>query len=283
MNQTHGIKLRAVPEGKYVEIEGGIRFHLHDVGTAEKGTVLFLHGSGPGASGYSNFKGNYPYLNERGYRTLVVDLFGYGYSDKPEDGSFDLGDLARQMRGLLDALDVAKASVVGNSMGGAIAIRFALDYPERVEKLVLMAPGGIEARDVYMQMEGIKTMIANLGKPASQESMRETFELQLFDASKITDEIIEERLQILKLQPKGLLARLKVNDQQDRLAEIEAPVLCLWGVNDKFCPASGAMKIAERCKNSRTVLVSQCGHWVMVEHPELFNDLCARFLDGTLG
>jgi len=168
MNQSHGIKLRAVPEGRYVEIQGGLRFHLHDVGEARKGTVLFLHGSGPGASGYSNFKGNYPYLNEHGYRTLVVDLFGYGYSDKPEDGVYDLGALAGHMRGVIDALGVEKVSLVGNSMGGAIAIRFALDYPERVEKLVLMAPGGIEAREVYMQMEGIKTMIANLGKPASE-------------------------------------------------------------------------------------------------------------------
>ena len=283
MNQTHGIKLRAVPEGAYAMLPEGIRFHYQDAGEATKGTVLFLHGSGPGASGYSNFKGNYPYLNERGYRTLVPDLFGYGYSDKPEDGSYGLGDLARQMRDLLDAIGVEKVSVVGNSMGGAIAIRFALDYPERLEKLVLMAPGGIEAREVYMQMEGIKTMIANLGKPASHESMRETFRLQLFDESKITDEIIEERLQILKLQPKGLLARLKVNDQQDRLSEIQAPILCFWGVNDKFCPASGAMKIAERCRHSRTVLVSECGHWVMVEHAALFNDLTLRFLDGELG
>jgi 4,5:9,10-diseco-3-hydroxy-5,9,17-trioxoandrosta-1(10),2-diene-4-oate hydrolase len=283
MSPTHEIKLRAVPEGKYVDVGGGIRFHLHDVGEAQKGTLLFLHGSGPGASGYSNFKGNYPYLNERGYRTLVPDLFGYGYSDKPEEGNFDLEDLAAQMRGLLDALDVGKVSLVGNSMGGAIAIRFALDYPERVEKLVLMAPGGIEAREVYMEMEGIKAMLASLGKPPSRESMLDTFKLQLFDESKITDEILEERLQILKLQPKGLLARLKVNDQQERLSEIAAPVLCLWGVNDKFCPATGAMKIAERCKNSRTMLISECGHWVMVEHPSLFNDLCARFLDGTLG
>mgnify|MGYP000907080973 CR=1 FL=1 len=73
-------------------------------------------------------------------------------------------------------------------------------------------------------------------------------------------------------------AQQLVDDQQDRLSEIEAPVLCLWGMNDKFCPASGAMKIAERCKNSRTVLVSECGHWVMIEAKEAFEATVRAFL-----
>src|SRR5690554_117423 len=275
--------LAVVPEGKYAEVGGGITIHFHDDGEAKNGSVLFLHGSGPGASGYSNFKGNYPFLNARGFRTIVPDLFGYGYSDKPEDGAYDMGDLAKQTLGLLDHLGIAKVSLVGNSMGGAIAIRFALDYPERVEKLILMAPRGREERDVYMQMKGIRTMIANLGKPVDRDSLRETFKLQLVDQSLITDQIIEEHYQILKLQPKGVLGRLRVDNQAERLGEIKAPILCFWGVNDNFCPVSGAMTIAERCADSRTIMLSQCGHWVMVERPELFNETTARFLEGSLG
>ena len=273
--------LAVVPEGKYAEVGGGVTIHFPDDGEAKNGAVLFLHGSGPGASGYSNFKGNYPFLNARGFRTIVPDLYGYGYSDKPEDGVFDMGDLARHALGLLDHLGIKKVSLVGNSMGGAIAIRFALDYPERVDKLILMAPGGLEERQVYMEMKGIRTMIANLGKPADRDSMRETFKLQLFDEALITDAIIEERYQILKLQPKGVLGRLRVDNQEDRLHEIKAPVLCFWGVNDNFCPVSGAIKIAERCADSRTITLSRCGHWVMVERPELFNETTARFLEGS--
>jgi 4,5:9,10-diseco-3-hydroxy-5,9,17-trioxoandrosta-1(10),2-diene-4-oate hydrolase len=84
---------------------------------------------------------------------------GYGYSTKPEDGTFSLDDVAAQYKALLDALDVDRVTVVGNSQGGAIAITMALNYPEFVEKLVLMAPGGLEAREIYMEMEGIQAML----------------------------------------------------------------------------------------------------------------------------
>ena len=73
-----------------------------------------------------------------------------------------------------------------------------------------------------------------------------------------------------------------MKNQEDRLSEIECPVLCFWGANDKFCPPTGAAKIAERCKDSRTMLLSSCGHWVMVEYKSLFNSLTLQFLQNTL-
>ena len=246
--------------------------------------MLFVHGSGPGASGGSNFKGNYPFLAEHGYRTIVPDTMGYGYSTKPEEGAFSLADVAAQYKGLLDALGVERASVVGNSQGGAIAITMALEYPETVDKLVLMAPGALESRDTYMQMQGIKTMIRVLYKEGiSPETMRKVFTLQLHDESLITDAIIEERYQVAMTQHKDNIARIQVHNQEDRLPEIHCPVLCFWGADDKFCPPTGATKIAERCPNSRTVLISRCGHWVMVEYEKLFNGLTLQFLGDDLG
>ena len=275
--------VEAVPEGKYADVGGGITMHYHEAGSGERGVVLFVHGSGPGASGWSNFKGNYPFLAEHGYRTIVPDTMGYGYSTKPEDGAFSLSDVAAQYKGLLDTLGIESATIIGNSQGGAIAITMALDYPELVEKLVLMAPGGLEARETYMEMEGIKAMIRVLYKEGiSKETMRKVFTLQLFDESKITDEIIEERYQVAMTQHKDNIARIRVANQEDRLSEIQCPVLCFWGANDKFCPSTGATKIAERCTHSRTLLISQCGHWVMVEHEKLFNDLTLSFLTDTL-
>ena len=276
--------VEAVPEGKYAEVGGGITMHYHDAGGGDRGVILFLHGSGPGASGWSNFKGNYPFLVEHGYRAIVPDTMGYGYSTKPEEGTFTVDDVAAQYKGLLDALGVSKAALVGNSQGGAVAITMALNYPDVVEKLVLMAPGALEARETYMAMEGIKAMIRVLYKEGiSRETIRKVFTLQLHDESKITDQVIEERYQVAMTQHRDNIARIQVVNLEDRLSEIECPVLCFWGANDKFCPPTGAPKIASRCPNSRTILISSCGHWVMVEYPKLFNELTLKFLDNDLG
>ncbi|MBW1755614.1 MAG: alpha/beta fold hydrolase [Deltaproteobacteria bacterium] len=276
--------VEAVPEGKYADVGNGVTMHYHEAGEGDRGVILFVHGSGPGASGWSNFKRNYPFLAEHGYRTIAPDTMGYGYSTKPENGTFSLDDVGAQYKALLDALGVDRATVVGNSQGGAIAITMALNYPELVEKLVLMAPGGLEARETYMQMEGIKTMIRVLYKEGiSKETMRKVFALQLHDESKITDEVIEERYQVAMTQHKDNLARIRVTNQEERLSDIQCPVLCFWGANDKFCPSSGASKIATRCANSRTMLIGSCGHWVMVEYAKLFNQLTLQFVNEELG
>jgi 4,5:9,10-diseco-3-hydroxy-5,9,17-trioxoandrosta-1(10),2-diene-4-oate hydrolase len=276
--------VEAVPEGKYVDVGAGITMHYHEAGRGDRGVILFAHGSGPGASGWSNFKGNYPFFAEHGYRTIVPDTMGYGYSTKPEDGAFSLDDVAAQYKALLDALGVDRAIVVGNSQGGAIAITMALNYPTLVDKLVLMAPGGLERRETYMEMEGIKAMLRVLYKEGiSKETMRKVFTLQLHDESQITDEVIEERYQVGMTQHKDNIARIRVANQEDRLSEIQCPVLCFWGADDKFCPPSGAPKIASACPNSRTMLIGNCGHWVMVEYKKLFNELTLKFANGDLG
>jgi 4,5:9,10-diseco-3-hydroxy-5,9,17-trioxoandrosta-1(10),2-diene-4-oate hydrolase len=161
----------------------------------------------------------------------------------------------------------------------------ALEYPELVEKLVLMAPGGLEKREVYMEMDGIKAMVKSFfaKEGITKESMREVFEKQLFDPKMITDEILEERYQIAVTQPKNVIGKMKVDNQEDRLADLACPILCVWGRDDRFCPVSGAFKVAQRCSHARTVIVSECGHWVMVEHRELFNRLCTDFLSDRLG
>ena len=274
----------AVPEGKYADIGNGITMHYHEAGRGERGAVVFLHGSGPGASGWSNFKGSYPFLAENGFRTIVPDTLGYGYSTKPTAGEFSLDEVAAQYKALLDMLGVSKVSVIGNSQGGAISIKLALRYPELVERLVLMAPGGLEARETYMGMRGIQTMLRVIFKEGiSRQTLREVFELQLHDESLITDEIIEERFQIAETQPKDNIARIKVDNLESMLSSIDCPVLCFWGVQDKFCPVSGASKIASQCRNARTVLISECGHWVMVEYRKLFNELTLKFLADDLG
>jgi len=269
---------RAVPEGQYVEIGDGLKVHYHTEGSGAP--VVFLHGSGPGASGWSNFRRNYPAFAAAGLRAIVPDTLGYGYSSKPDNVDYTLDFLVAALRRFLDALGVERCAVVGNSHGGAMAIKLALDDPSRVERLVLMAPGGLEEREVYMKMAGIRAMMkAFLGDGGlTREGLRKVFELQLFDRALITDEILEERLQIAELQPKRVLSSMQVPHLAPSLASIACPVFALWGMDDQFCPSSGALTIARSCKDTRVMLLTECGHWVMVEKAALFNRLCIDFV-----
>jgi 4,5:9,10-diseco-3-hydroxy-5,9,17-trioxoandrosta-1(10),2-diene-4-oate hydrolase len=270
--------MSANPEGKFADIGGGHRIHYHDQGEGE--AVLFLHGSGPGASGHSNFRQNYPYFAAHGRRVIVPDALGFGHSSKPDDVDYTLGFLTGAIKRLTEVLGIERCAIVGNSLGGAMAIKIALDHPELVSKLVLMAPGGLEVREAYMKMEGIRTMMKVFLGPEgiTREGMRRIFSLQLFDPRALAEEVIDERLEIALTQPKRVLSSLAVPHLAPELGKLRCPVFAFCGMNDKFCPVSGAMILAEGCERSRVLLLSECGHWVMVEHTELFNRLSVDFL-----
>lgn len=268
----------ALPQGRFATLPDGLRLHYLDVGEGEP--VVFIHGSGPGASGHSNFKQNHPVFAEAGYRVIVPDLPGYGASDKPET-VYSLDFFVAALRGLLDALDIQRCVLVGNSLGGAIAIQLALDEPKRVSRLVLMAPGGLmEKEQYYLQMEGIQKMGAAFasGELNDAAGMRRLLGLQLFDPALISDETVEERVAVVQQQPRCVLSTMQVPNLTERLAELACPILGFWGMNDRFCPVSGAQTMMERCRAIRFVLLSECGHWVMVEHRALFNRTCLDFL-----
>lgn len=268
-----------VPEGKYVDLGDGLRLHYHEAGPADGPALVWLHGSGPGASGWSNFKHNFPTFAARGHRCLVLDNLGFGHSSKPDVDygmDFVVGGVIRA----LDRLGVARASVVGNSHGGAVAISLALAQPARVARLVLMAPGGLEEREVYMGMSGIRTMMKVFLGPdgLTREGMRKVFGLQLFDPATLDEATLDERLAIAATQPKRVMTSLGVPHLAPRLGELACPVLGWWGTDDNFCPPTGAVTLSKACKDARVVTLSRCGHWVMVEHPELFNRWTADFL-----
>jgi 4,5:9,10-diseco-3-hydroxy-5,9,17-trioxoandrosta-1(10),2-diene-4-oate hydrolase len=278
---TDGAATAIVPEGKYADIGDGLRVHYQEAGEPGRPVVIFLHGSGPGASGFSNFKGNYPAFAAAGFHVLVPDTLGFGHSSKP-DVDYGLDFLAGALRRFTDALGVERAALVGNSHGGALAIQYALDHPETVTRLVLMAPGGLEVRETYMKMEGIRAMMQAFFAPEgiTKESLRTVFGLQLADPAQISDVTIEERHAIAITQPKRVMKTLQVPHLAPELGRLACPVLAFWGMQDRFCPSSGAITIASSCKQARVVLLTECGHWVMVEHPDLFNRTSIDFLQG---
>ncbi|MFU2489504.1 alpha/beta fold hydrolase [Thauera sp. WH-1] len=266
-----------IPLDRFVELDSGLRLHYLDIG--EGPVVVWLHGSGPGASGYSNFKGNYPAFAAAGFRNIVLDLPGFGRSDKPADVQYNLDFFVASLNGLLQKIGVTKCTLLGNSLGGAIALGQALAHPDTVERLILMAPGGVEERETYFRMEGIVRMVETFAKgPMGPVEMRHVMSLQVFDPSMLDDTIINERSAIAPSQPANLFSTMMVPNMTTRLHEIKAPIFGFWGTDDKFNPHTGALKVIENAPDARMILLNRCGHWVQVEHSDLFNRSCIDFL-----
>ncbi len=268
-----------LPEANYADLPNGHRVHYLDQG--EGPVVVYLHGSGSGASGHSNFKGNYPELVAQGCRVIVPDLLGYGYSDKPDDIDYHLNVFVECIKQMLDSVGVDRYTLVGNSLGGAIAIKLALDYPDHVEKLLLMAPGGIENQPDYFTMPGMAMMKAvfTAAEPVTPEKMKGFFiEAFVADPSVISDELVAERHATMQLQNPRVMQTMVVPNMEDQLGDLQCPVLVFWGMNENMMPETGIMKLAKKCHNVRVILVSECGHWVMLEHREMFNRMTLDFV-----
>lgn len=270
---------KPVPEGQYVSLPSGYRIHYLDQGSGP--VVVFLHGSGLGACGHSNFKGNFPALVASGFRVILPDLIGYGYSDKPADVDYPLDFFIECVKQALDRIGVTRYALIGNSLGGAIAIGFALKYPEQVEKLVLMAPGGVEEQAAYFTMPGMALMKSLFlsPTPVTRAAMKDFF-IRAFvvDPDCVDDQLVEERWALMQTQNPQVVKTMKVPDMSTRLPEIACPALGFWGMNEQMMPESGILKLARGIRRLRMILVPQCGHWVMIEHAALFNRMTLDFL-----
>lgn len=256
--------------------------------------VLLLHGGGPGASGVSNYARNIAAL-ARDHRVIVPDLPGYGRSTKGIDASDPFGFLADGIRGLLDRLGLERAHLVGNSYGGACALRLALDTPDRVDRMVLMGPGGVGTTRA-LPTPGLNSLLNYYtGDGPSRPKLEKFIRTHLvFNAADVPDSAIDERYrasidpEVVAAPPlqrpsgRGALGTVwKMDFTRDpRLSRLPVPTLVLWGAQDKVNRPSGARMLAERMPNCDLYAVANTGHWVQFERPELFNRLCADFLAG---
>lgn len=269
-------------QSQFLDTPRGLALHYtdHPAKGSEQGVVVFIHGSGPGASGWSNFKHNIAGFQAGGFRCLVYDQWGYGRTDKPTDIDHTLDFFVEGLTALLDALDLTRVTLVGNSLGGAVALGMALAQPERVSKLILMAPGGIESRECYFAMEGIQTMVKHpMGSPDfTKEVLAKLLNLLVFNPSTIDQELVDERWETLQGQNAHVLATMAIPDLSPELARIQQPTLVFWGTEDKFCPAQGVWKILNSGGPVQAEVLNRCGHWVMSEYPERFNRSCLEFL-----
>ncbi|MFF2216903.1 alpha/beta fold hydrolase [Streptomyces antibioticus] len=259
--------------------------------TGQGAPVLLLHGGGPGASGISNYSRNITELAEE-FRVIVPDLPGYGRSSKGIDPTDPFGALATGIRGVLDQLGLDKAHFVGNSYGGACALRLALDTPERVDRMVLMGPGGIGTTRA-LPTPGLNRLLNYYtgDGPSRQKLEKFVRDYLVFNAAQVPDSIIDARYQDSidpevvanppLRRPKSLGALWKMDFTRDkRLNRLAVPTLVLWGAADKVNRPSGGRMLAERMPNCDLYEVANTGHWVQWERAELFNQLCADFLAG---
>ncbi|GGN36319.1 alpha/beta fold hydrolase [Streptomyces fuscichromogenes] len=259
--------------------------------TGDGPPVLLLHGGGPGASGVANYSRNIAELAKE-YRVIVPDLPGYGRSSKGVDGSDPFGFLADHIRGVLDRLGLDKAHLVGNSYGGACALRLALDTPDRVDRMVLMGPGGIGTTRT-LPTPGLNSLLDYYGGDGPSRPKLERFIRThlVFNAAEVPESVIDSRYrdsidpEVVANPPLTRPASLRTVWKTDftrdrRLARLPVPTLVLWGAADQVNRPAGGRMLAERMPDCDLYMVANTGHWVQWERAELFNSLCADFLAG---
>lgn len=276
-----GLSVLAVePEGRYLDA-GGIKIHLHDFGDDQDlAPILCLHGGGPGATAWSNFRGNYEALSEH-HRTLLVDLPQYGRSEKVVIREGRQAFSARVIADLLDALGIEQANFVGNSMGGQIAIKLAIDAPEKVSSLVVI--GSTPANSVLAPWpaEGVRLIRDYYKKPGpSEDRMRAVAEALVYDPSYVTEDLVRERYQasidpeIVKLFSQNPPKR---EDLGPELGNVRAPALILWGQEDRAAAIDVGLQLLRAFKDAEMMVFPKCGHWVQVERREEFNHFVLDF------
>jgi len=271
-----------ITENNTIEAQGA-KIHYHNAG--EGHPILFLHGSGPGATGWSNFGDNIVELSKR-FRTIAIDFPGWGKSalDIPEDGR-----LVTAVRILLDELGVEKAALVGNSMGGVTSIGFTAAYPDRVSHLITMGTAFAGA-NVYtgnvIESEGMKVLIGAYREP-TPENFKRLVEIMCFDPKFATDELAKERSEAALANPEFLEAFLtgrlmrvmpNLNEAVPTLMGLDVPTLAIHGRNDRTVHFENSMRLVSLVPNSRLVLLNRCGHWAQLEHAEEFNRLVSGFV-----
>ncbi|WP_313801438.1 alpha/beta fold hydrolase [Sphingobium sp.] len=256
----------------------------YDISVAEAGSgpaVVFIHGSGPGASGASNFRQNVDAFIQRGYRVVLPDLIGYGQSSKPEGIDYTLQLFTDTLYEALKAHGVERATLVGNSLGGGIAIQMALDHPEFIDRLILMAPGCIHSQEEYFRMPGIAGMVSSFGGPDfNEEEQRRLITNLVYDPVHVTDALVKERFAVASTQPKDVIVRMRTPNLAPRLNELSMPILLFWGYNERFMPLEGINLFFEACDDVRCVTFNKVGHWVQVERADEFNRHALEFLHG---
>lgn len=276
---------------RYAQVRPDLKLHYHEAGVGNGPTIVLLHGGGPGASSWANFARNIPVL-AKNFHVLAVDQPGFGRSDKPTEHPQYFVHSASALKDLLDTLEITdRVHVLGNSLGGGAAVRFALDYPDRAGKLVLMGPGGVSTNLFGPDpTEGVKALSTFVGEP-TRENIEKFIRIMVFDQKIVTDELIDERFELART-PESLAA-MRAMGKSFASADFEKgmlwrdayklrqPVLLIWGREDRVNPLDGALVAVKSIPRVQLHVFGGCGHWAQAEKFTEFNRLTTDFLLGV--
>ena len=255
--------------------------YLH-AGDDSKPTLIMLHGITGHAEAYArNLRAHAEHFS-----CWAIDFIGHGYSAKPKH-PLEIRHYIDQLLAFMDAIGVDKASFTGESLGGWVTAQFAIEHPEKVDRVVLNTMGGTMANPKVMERLYMLSMEA--AKDPSWERVRARLEWLMADPSMVTDDLIKTRQAIFQ-QPDWLeacQANMALQDLEIRkrnmltdeaLARIQAPALVLWTTKDPSGPVAEAERIASLIPNARLAVMDNCGHWPQYEDTETFNKIHLDFL-----
>lgn len=274
--------MNSVPDVGLNALVAGLRTNYHDVGSGPP--VLLLHGSGPGVSAWANWRTVMPALAED-YRLLAPDIPGFGYTETPTR-AYDAPRWTAHLEAFLDALDVSEVSVIGNSFGGALALRLAARAPGRVRRLVLMGSAGTR----FPLTAGLDAV---WGYEPSLAAMDHLMDVFVHDRSILPADLAERRYEastragvqqaysaMFPAPRQKCLDALALDDET--LSKIESPTLLVHGANDQVIPIEASLNLLSRLPDAQLHMFGNCGHWVQIEKGPAFCDVLLRFLSGAL-
>ncbi|MEV0057492.1 alpha/beta fold hydrolase [Saccharopolyspora shandongensis] len=265
---------------------GTLRYHEAGDGPP----LLMLHGSGPGVTGWRNFRGNLPVFAEH-FRCLVLEFPGFGVSDPTDEHPMAAAPAA--VRRFLDGLGLQQVDVIGNSMGGIVGTRFAIDQPDRVRRLVTI--GGV-GRALFSPSpgEGINLLMEFTDEP-TRERLVAWLNSMVSDRSLVTEELIEERW-AHATDPSTLASARKMYGRKAfeavaaaaansdeppywaMLHKVRARTLITWGRDDRVSPVDMALVPMRTIPDAELHIFPNCGHWTMIEQKEAWESAVLAFL-----
>lgn len=272
----------------------GMHIHTFKAGDPSNPCVVLLHGGGVDSADLS--WGLFIPALERNFYVVAPDFPGYGESDKP-DRSYSSAFYVDFLSAALDALGIPRASLVGLSMGGAVALGFTLANPKRVERLVLVDSYGLQRRAplhvfsyLFVRAPGVNALSWRMMR--SRSMVRYTLGSLLKRPGAVTDEIAERAHQEANRPGAGLAWNAFQKDEMtwagtrtcfiDRLGEISAPTLIIHGSLDTLVPASCAREAQQRIPGADLAWMEGCGHWPQRDNPMEFNRVASEFLSKGL-
>lgn len=263
-------------EDQWLETADSELTHYHDVGSGTP--ILFLHGSGTGVTAASNWWLNIPELS-RSHRCIAIDSIGYGQTVVAPGTEYGIRAWVQHALRVLDALDIDKAWVVGNSLGGWLGMQMAIDAPERMHGLVSMGTGGA-------QLTGALKSHSN--PVLTEDGIRETLEKFVVDTSLVTDELVTLRHRAAQNDTASdrLQQVVAARDRDrtefpldfDALAQVTMPMLLIHGMQDVVIPVKRTWDLLQTIPHADAHIFNQCGHWSQVEKSGEFNRVIAQYL-----